>query len=93
MCVEDCYVLSELLGEVSTADDLVKAFQAYDEVRRPRSLKLVKTSREAGMLWEQEGPEGNDFEAFERNACSRMDWIWNHDIQVDLERAQEMLRR
>ncbi|KAJ4296402.1 hypothetical protein N0V90_006447 [Kalmusia sp. IMI 367209] len=64
MCVEDCYMLGELLGEVSDANQLEKAFRAYDAVRRPRALRLVETSREAGMLWELEGPEGDDLNAF-----------------------------
>jgi salicylate hydroxylase len=91
MCIEDCYVLSEVLAEVTSADGLEKAFRAYDEVRRPRALKLVKTSREAGMLWDLEGTEGEDLEAFELNACRRMGWIWDHDIDADLERALALL--
>ncbi|KAF1971239.1 FAD/NAD(P)-binding domain-containing protein [Bimuria novae-zelandiae CBS 107.79] len=92
MCIEDCYVLGELLGEISSADELEKAFRAYDAVRRPRALKLVETSRAAGMLWELEGPEGDDLEAFKKNALSRMSWIWDHRIEQDLERARELLR-
>jgi salicylate hydroxylase len=92
MCVEDCYVLGGLLAEVASAEELEKAFMAYDEVRRPRALKLVETSREAGMLWDLEGEEGVDMEAFERNACERMGWIWDHDIEADLVRARELLR-
>ncbi|KAF2447513.1 FAD/NAD(P)-binding domain-containing protein [Karstenula rhodostoma CBS 690.94] len=92
MCIEDCYVLGELLGEISGADELEKAFRAYDAVRRPRALKLVETSRQAGMLWELEGPEGDDLDAFEKNAVTRMAWIWDHEIEQDLERARELLR-
>ncbi|KAL1607665.1 hypothetical protein SLS60_002600 [Paraconiothyrium brasiliense] len=92
MCIEDCYVLGELLGEITSADELGKAFRAYDAVRRPRALKLVETSRQAGMLWELEGPEGDDLEAFEKNAVTRMSWIWDHKIERDLERARELLR-
>jgi len=92
MCIEDCYILSELLAEVRSVEGLEKAFRAYDEVRRPRALKLVETSREAGMLWDLEGPEGKDLEAFERNACGRMGWLWDHDINVDLERARVLLQ-
>ncbi|KAL5396525.1 hypothetical protein PMIN06_001610 [Paraphaeosphaeria minitans] len=92
MCVEDSYILAELLADVSGADELEKAFQAYDAVRRPRALKLVETSRQAGMLWELEGPEGDDLDAFEKNATTRMSWIWDYEIEKDLERARELLR-
>ncbi|KAF2255794.1 FAD/NAD(P)-binding domain-containing protein, partial [Trematosphaeria pertusa] len=91
MCVEDCYVLGELLADVSSADGLEDAFRAYDHVRRPRSLKLVETSREAGELWELHGAAGDDLDAFERNAVQRMSWIWDHDMTADLERARAML--
>jgi salicylate hydroxylase len=91
MCIEDCYVLGELLGEISGGDELEKAFRAYDAVRRPRTLKLVETSREAGMLWDLEGADGDDLDAFEKNALSRMSWIWDHKIEQDLERARELL--
>lgn len=92
MCMEDCYVLAELLGGVSSADDLVKVFEAYETVRRPRALKLVETSREAGLLWDLEGPEDGDLDAYEENAVSRMSWIWDHKIEEDLERARELLQ-
>jgi salicylate hydroxylase len=77
---------------VTSAEGLEKAFRAYDEVRRPRALKLVETSRQAGVLWDLEGVEGADLEAFERNACGRMGWIWDHDIETDLERARVLMR-
>jgi len=91
MCIEDSYVLSELLGKISSADELEKAFHAYQEVRRPRVKRLIESSQEAGWLWDLEGPEGNDFEAFERNATTRLHWIWSHDVRTDVERAQEMM--
>lgn len=92
MCIEDVYILSHLLSGCQSQSKLPAAFQAYDAVRRPRSQKLVKTSREAGMLWEFEG-EGieDDLEAFEDNAVKRMDWIWDHDITKDLELARSMM--
>jgi salicylate hydroxylase len=92
MCIEDVYILSELVSESRSKSDLAKAVIAYDAVRRPRSQKLVKTSREAGMLWEFEGDGIEDkLEALEQNAVKRMDWIWDHDITEDLERARGML--
>nr|GFD54924.1 hypothetical protein [Tanacetum cinerariifolium] len=70
------------------------AFEAYDTVRRPRSQQLVKTSKEAGMLWDFEGEGvGDDLEALERNATTRMGWIWDHDIDLDLQVAQKFFMR
>lgn len=92
MCIEDAYILSELLSQSHTKSDLQKAFHAYDAVRRPRTQKLVKTSREAGMLWDLEGEGvGDDLEALERNATTRMSWIWDHEISNDLAMAKGMM--
>lgn len=91
MCIEDCYILGELLGGTPGAYELDNTFRAYDAVRRPRALKLVETSREAGMLWDLEGTEGDDLDAFEKNALSRMSWIWDHEIEQDLTKARELL--
>ncbi|KAF2706932.1 salicylate 1-hydroxylase-like protein [Pleomassaria siparia CBS 279.74] len=88
MCIEDCYILSSLIADVTDAKNLETAFKAYDEVRRPRSLKLVKESKEAGMLYDFEGPTGDDIEALESNMKHRMNWIWDADISLDLEQAR-----
>jgi salicylate hydroxylase len=93
MCIEDVYILSGLLSKCHSKDAVAKALYAYDAVRRPRSQELVKTSREAGMLWEFEGADvGDDLKKFEQNAVKRMDWIWDHDITQDLDRASTMMR-
>jgi salicylate hydroxylase len=93
MCVEDVYILSGLLSQCKSRADILKAFKAYDATRRPRSQKLVKTSKEAGMLWEFEGVGvGDDLEALERNAVNRMDWIWDHDITQDLILARTIMK-
>ncbi|KAI0454986.1 mannitol 1-phosphate dehydrogenase 2 [Xylaria acuta] len=94
MCIEDCYILGNLIGEASTVDDLDKAFKAYDEVRRQRSQKIVTTSKEAGQLWDFE-LEGvlDDVDALKRNMETRMLWIWNADLPADLERAKAIFRQ
>lgn len=92
MCIEDCYILSSLLADATSVDDLEKAFRAYDQVRRPRSLKLVKESKEAGMLYDFEGPHGDDLEALELNMKKRMDWIWDADLSIDLEKARSIFK-
>ncbi|KAI1374466.1 mannitol 1-phosphate dehydrogenase [Hypoxylon crocopeplum] len=91
MCIEDCYILSRLIGEVESAQDLGKVFQAYEEVRLRRTQDLVRTSKEAGMLYEFE-LEGDDLEAIERNFKARMSWIWDKDLKQDLEKALSILK-
>ncbi|KAH7355467.1 salicylate 1-hydroxylase-like protein [Pyrenochaeta sp. MPI-SDFR-AT-0127] len=92
MCIEDVYILSALISLCHSKADLKKAFYAYDDVRRPRTQKLVKTSREAGMLWEFEDPDaGDDTDALKRNAVQRMNWIWDYEIIEDLEKAKSIM--
>ncbi|KAH9991418.1 mannitol 1-phosphate dehydrogenase [Xylariaceae sp. FL0662B] len=91
MCVEDCYILSSLIAEAGSVQDLSKAFQAYDQIRRPRTQKLVKTSREAGMLYDFE-LAGDNLEAIERNFKARMDWIWKINLEAELEKALAIYR-
>ncbi|KAI1081422.1 mannitol 1-phosphate dehydrogenase [Whalleya microplaca] len=86
LTVEDCLILSNLIAEAESLQDLGRAFQAYDEIRRPRTQKLVVTSQEAGMLYDFE-LEGDDLDAIERNLATRMRWIWNIDIKAELEKA------
>lgn len=94
MCVEDAYILSQVLSQCESKADVQQAFCAYDAVRRPRSQKLVKTSKEAGMLWDLEGGGvGDDLSALERNAIERMSWIWDYDITHDMQRAAEMVKQ
>lgn len=94
MCVEDAYILSQVLSECHSRDDLKTAIEAYDAVRRPRSQKLVETSREAGQLWDFEGEGINDdLNALENCATTRMSWIWDHDITVDLQAARDLMSR
>ncbi|KAI1322565.1 mannitol 1-phosphate dehydrogenase 2 [Xylariaceae sp. FL0255] len=89
MGIEDCYILGNLIGDAVSAEDLERAFKAYDEIRRPRTQNLVTTSREAGMLWDFE-LESDDLDAIEKNMRSRMQWIWNIDLEVELQKAKDI---
>jgi salicylate hydroxylase len=91
MCVEDALILSTLLKEVEGVEDFEKAFKAYDEVRRPRSQKNVATSREAGMLYDFEGEDiGDDLDKIEPVFKNRMKWIWDVDMNEEIERAKRI---
>lgn len=91
MAIEDSYILSNLLADVKDERGIEAAFAAYDAVRRPRSQKLVTTSREAGQLYELE-LEGDDPDTIGANLLRRLDWVWKHDLTADLAEARSMLQ-
>jgi salicylate hydroxylase len=84
---EDALVMCELLAHdnVKTADDIESAFTAYDAVRRPRTLRVVETSRENGEVCMMKGPDTkDDLTKIKKNLDKRFEWIWyeNLDKQV-----------
>ncbi|MCJ1479650.1 hypothetical protein MMC13_008336 [Lambiella insularis] len=94
MALEDAFVLSGLLGQVSSADELEAAFQAYSHVRHPRDMKLVETSRACGEVYQFLGPDtGDDVRKIDEDLRGRYDWIWEEDLTDELTRATEMFQR
>jgi salicylate hydroxylase len=91
MCMEDVLILSSLLREVEDVRDIEKAFSVFDQVRRERTLKNVQTSKEAGMLYDFE-LLSDDLDIIEQDFTSRMNWIWDHDLQAEVEHAQRILK-
>ncbi|MCJ1351919.1 MAG: hypothetical protein MMC33_001903 [Icmadophila ericetorum] len=93
MALEDAFILSNLLGDTEMEADIEKAFRAFDEVQRPRSQKLVTKSAEAGRLYEFE-LEGvkDDVKAIQNDLDHRYRWIWEEDLDKNLERARGIMR-
>ncbi|KAJ8106762.1 hypothetical protein OPT61_g9327 [Boeremia exigua] len=91
MCIEDSYILANLIKDVKSVNDLEPAFKAFDQVRRERTQKNVTTSQEAGMLYDLE-LLGDDLEKIEHSFLTRMQWIWEFDIEAQLKEAQEIMR-
>jgi salicylate hydroxylase len=91
--VEDALILAEVLADINTktAADIPKAFRAYDAIRRPRSQKIVKTSREAGEMYNFQGPYGHDLDKLRDDALTRFHWIWYEDMEVQTKQATNML--
>lgn len=90
--IEDAFILSNLLGKVDSVDGIEKAFQAYDAVRRPRSQKVVATSREAAAIYEFEDEKlGTDLNLIKEMLETRYDWIWDEDLPHQLKKAQAIV--
>lgn len=70
-----------------------KALEVYSAVRHERGSKVVTTSREAGLLYEFCGVngEGSDLKKVGDSLRERMNWIWEMDTEAELKKALEML--
>lgn len=89
--LEDAVVLAHLLSLVGEPGQLDAAFEVYDEIRRPRAQKVVKTSQEAGEMYVWRDPDiGSDMQKIVENANGRLHWIWKHDLKGDVRKAEEM---
>lgn len=92
--LEDALVMCELLADdaVRSTQDIPKAFQAYDAVRRPRSQRVVRTSQEAGELYVSH-PEGGKRMELRENLLERFRWIWECDMVEQVDQARAYLHR
>lgn len=96
--IEDALVLSELLrtwldnsSSSSSGVPVEKVIAAYDAVRRPRSQKVVTTSRLAGMMYDLEHPDcGSDLDKVRAHSLERFSWIWDEDLDDQIRVAVDM---
>ena len=78
---------------VTSADQVVAAFECFDSVRRPRAQKIVLTSREAGDIYALKGDgTGRELRDIVASLNTRFLWIWEHDLRQDIEVAVEKFR-
>ncbi|KAH7104867.1 hypothetical protein BKA62DRAFT_816100 [Auriculariales sp. MPI-PUGE-AT-0066] len=92
MAVEDAWLLSTLVGELaSTSDDLQAVFNAFERVRIDRTQRLVRTSNEAGRLYDFElDGVADDSAKIKECLKTRMQWIWEEDLEHELATAKEV---
>jgi salicylate hydroxylase len=91
MCIEDSYIMASLIKEANNIEEVQRAFHAFDQVRRERTQKNVKTSQEAGMMYDFE-LYGDDLDKIQESYQNRMGWIWNIDLQAQLEEARKIMK-
>ncbi|KAL8279801.1 hypothetical protein RQP46_007896 [Phenoliferia psychrophenolica] len=93
--IEDALFISKFLSHdsVSSATPLErvsainKALEAYALLRHPRGLDVQRTSKEAGLLYEFMGVngEGSDMARLKEGLESRLVWIWEYDEEKVLQ--------
>jgi salicylate hydroxylase len=91
--IEDALCISRLMRLVYDADDIPRAFAAYDKIRRPRSQRQVKVARESGLLYDLQLPGYmDDWEKIKELLQSKQAWLWNHDLSADVKEAERVFR-
>lgn len=91
--LEDAWLLARLLADPQVLDSKPQAvLAAYDVIRRPRACRVQRSSWEAGELYELRDPAVADNEQLlSKTLAERFDWLWNHDMQSDLQEARAQL--
>ncbi|KAI1625184.1 hypothetical protein EDD37DRAFT_665262 [Exophiala viscosa] len=86
MAIESGITLSTILRMWKAGDDLRPAFQLYQDIRKPRTNKVTRTSYEAGKLASADLPDGLT-ENFRPDLLKeRMKWIMEADILEEVYR-------
>ena len=91
---EDALVMCHLLADetIRQPEHVEEAFAAYDAIRRPRTLKVVNTSRENGEICMMRGEStGKDFDKIKATLDERFHWIWYEDLDEQVEMAKKAL--
>ncbi|KND86231.1 Salicylate hydroxylase [Tolypocladium ophioglossoides CBS 100239] len=92
--IEDAHVLAELLSDpsVTTPAHVAAAFRAYDAVRRPRSQRVVTSSKEnAELLCLCYAGIGDDELKLKETWQERFRWLWDVDVEGQVEEARRIM--
>jgi len=89
--IEDALVLSALFRYVRLPSHVPYAFSAFDAVRRERTQRVVRTSRDAMNLYAfKDGVVNGEPGRWKKVWDERMRWIWEIDL---VEHCYEALGR
>ncbi|KAJ5428465.1 Monooxygenase FAD-binding [Penicillium cf. griseofulvum] len=94
--IEDAHVLAELLGDsrVAFVDDVVAAFRAYDDICRPRSQRVVTSSKEnVGVFCLCFDGVRDDPVRLKETLDLRFRWLWDLDVHDQVECARERMSK
>ena len=91
--IEDALCMSRVMSLVYDTADIPRAFAAFDKVRRPRSQQQVKMARDSGLLYDlQLLGYMDDWGKIKELLESKQKWIWDHDLNADIEEAQRTFK-
>ena len=87
-------ILRTLLASIKTPEQLNGALRAYDEVRRPRTQRIVDSSRVSGLIMSGRGDGvGLEVEKMREALAERWGFIHDFDMKRHKEDALAILNR
>ncbi|ROV97817.1 hypothetical protein VPNG_08659 [Cytospora leucostoma] len=91
MSIEDSLILSTLLGRTATPDEAQIALDVYDRIRRPRTQRIVESSRGTGLIMTGKGEKRLELAWLKPNLLPRWDFIIDFDNEKHRDEALELL--
>ena len=92
--IEDALILKTVLGEAKSPSEVTVALRAYDEIRRPRTQRVVESSHETGLLMTGKVPGvGLDPQKLRDALEHRWDFIHEINLQQSQQDALNVMRR
>lgn len=91
MSIEDSLILSTLLGRATDTVEAEVALKVYDRVRRPRTQRIVESSRGTGEILNGKGEKGLDLAWLKQNLLQRWGFIIDFDNGKHRDEALEIM--
>lgn len=91
MSVEDSLILSSLLGKARSSAEAIVALRVYDQVRRPRTQRIVESSRGTGEIAMGRGEKGLDLQWLRQNFLPRWDFIIDFNNEKHLQESLNLM--
>lgn len=94
MSVEDSFMISSLLSRAKTTIQAVNALKAYDQVRRPRTQRIVESSLGTGAIMTGRGGETKmPLDQVKEKLTHRWDFILGIELEKHRDEAIAIMDR
>lgn len=94
MSVEDSFIISSLLSRAKTTNEAVNALKAYDQVRRPRTQRIVESSLGTGAIMTGRGGETKmPLDQVKEKLMHRWDFILGIELEKHRDEAIAIMDR
>lgn len=92
MSIEDGMIIAALLGKATSPAEAAVALKVYDQIRRPRTQKIVDSSWKTGqMMMGIDKDAGTDAVKLRAALRDRWDFIMDLDLEQHREEAIQLM--